>query len=124
MAAAGTIGTSPPGTGKPRPFSSHQRWAPPRLRQAEGAAPGQHHGVHGLGQRGGIQCVRLMGSGPAAPDVDRAHGSRRRQDHGHPAQPAAVGLLDVPHPDPGTSVIAPCSMAPLLAPWLEVPHAN
>ena len=42
-----------------------------------------------------------MRRGPAAPDVDRADGARRRENHSHSAQPAVAGLLDMPYPDPG-----------------------
>ena len=84
-----------------------------RCDQAEGAAAGEHHGVHPLRERGGIQGIRFGGRRAAAADVHGADRSGRRQHHRHPGEPAgvvrdtAVGLLDnsrsldVAYPDPG-----------------------
>ncbi|MCY1233798.1 hypothetical protein D9M72_463550 [compost metagenome] len=58
--------------------------------QAEGTPAGEHHGVHALGKRGGIQGIRFMGGRATAADVNGANRAGRRQHHGHAGEPAAV----------------------------------
>ena len=114
IAAAGTIGTTPPVTGEAAAVLLAPALGAVGGGEAEGASPGEHHGVHGPGQRRGVQGVGLVRPGAAAADIDGAHGPGGGSTTVTPlSQPSPV-LPAWPTRSPGTSVIA--VMAPLCAP--------
>ena len=102
IAAAGTMGTTPPGHGEAPAVFLAPALGAVGGGQPVGAAAGEDHGVHGGHQRGGVQGVGLVGApglrrgrprnrpcpAAAGPPSRRSASRRRSSARGPPGSPA------------------------------------